>query len=107
MNNNYFQNTNLDENSRIIGGISGKDDRNFNDNEKSISDILNMNKGKLANIYMSYYNSKDNVSENFSGVIESSSYDHAIISDPKTGKWTILPLMYLDYIEFEESVNFN
>ena len=65
-----------------------------------------MNKGKIAKLYMTFYNSKSTEDIVFSGIIESAGYDHVIISDPKTGKWTMLLLMYLDYVEFEENINY-
>ncbi len=66
--------------------------------------LLVKNIGKLATFYMSYPDSiqwKDKV---FTGIIESAGRDFAVLSDPKTGKWTILWIIYLDYVEFDEPI---
>ena len=40
-------------------------------------------------------------------VIEQAGRDHLIISDPSTGKWYLILMIYLDYVEFEEKVNYS
>ncbi len=89
MNNNYYQNP-------II------DDKTYN-NPLTYIDIFNLNRGKMATFYI------DNESKECSelhGIIEKASYDYIIISDPKTGKWTLLLPNYLNYVIFDENINY-
>lgn len=68
--------------------------------------ILRANIGRMATFYMSYSDSVEWRDKVFTGIIEEAARDHVIISDPKTGKWTLLILLYLDYIEFNEAINY-
>ena len=42
----------------------------------------------------------------FEGIIEQAGRDHLILSDPDTGKWYLILLIYLDYVEFPEKINY-
>ncbi len=68
--------------------------------------IFRANTGRIASFYMSFSDSVEWRDKVFTGVIEEAGKDHVIISDPKTGKWTLLVLLYLDYVEFEEPINY-
>ncbi|HHX93523.1 MAG TPA: spore coat protein GerQ [Tenericutes bacterium] len=72
-----------------------------------IENILRLNKGKLATVYMSFPDSDEWRSKVFTGIIEEAGRDHLIISDPKTGIWYLLRIIYLDYISFEERINYS
>ena len=72
-----------------------------------IENILRLNKGKLATFYMSYTDSVDWRDKIYTGVIEAAGRDHIIISDPKTGKWYLLLMIYLNYVEFDEKINYS
>ncbi len=75
-------------------------------NEQSyIENILRLNKGKMVEIYMSFPDSLDWRDKVFRGVIEESGKDHIILSDPNTGNWFLLVLIYVDYIKFDETIN--
>jgi spore germination protein Q len=69
--------------------------------------ILNYNKGKYALVHMTF-NSGGASAETkvFSGIIESAARDHLILSDPKTGHRYVLLMVYLDYVEFPEEINY-
>ena len=70
--------------------------------EKSyIENILRINKGKKVSVYQTFKD-KDAV---FKGIIERCGKDHIILSDPNSGKWYFLLMMYIDYIEFDEEIN--
>lgn len=72
---------------------------NFLPFEKSyIENILRLNKGKKVTI-----NLQDN--KEASGIIEQIGKDNIILSDPKNGKWYLLPTMYINYITFDETIN--
>lgn len=72
-----------------------------------IDNILRLNRGKLARIRMTF-NSGGNSSETkiFTGVIETAARDHIVLSDPQTGGRFLLLMIYLDYIEFPEEINY-
>lgn len=71
-----------------------------------IENILRLNKGKRVNVYMSYSDSVEWRDKMYSGIIEQAGRDHLIISDPSTGKWYLLLMIYLDYVEFSEKINY-
>ena len=72
-----------------------------------IDNILRFNRGKLARVRMTF-NSGGNSSETkvFTGKIETAARDHIILSDPQTGGRFLLLMIYLDYIEFPEEINY-
>ena len=71
--------------------------------EKSyIENILRFNKGKKVSIYQSFPSTEGEV---FNGIIEQCGKDHVILSDPNTGNWYMLLMIYLNYIKFEEEIN--
>lgn len=72
-----------------------------------IENILRLNTGKVATVYMSFSDSIEHKDMKFHGVIEESGRDHIILSEPSTGKNYILLMIYLDYIEFDETINYN
>ncbi|MCP8968011.1 spore coat protein GerQ [Ectobacillus ponti] len=71
-----------------------------------IENILRLNKGKPATIYMTYERGSSLGTQAYKGIIEAAGRDHIIISDPTTGKRSLLLMIYLDYVEFEGEVNY-
>ena len=71
-----------------------------------IENILRLNKGKKATVYMSFSDSINYRDKIFTGVIEQAGRDHIILSDPETGKWYLLLMIYLDYVEFNDKINY-
>ena len=41
------------------------------------------------------------------GIIEQSGQEYITISNPQTGEWYILPTIFMNYIVFEENINYN
>jgi spore germination protein Q len=72
--------------------------------ESYIENILRLNRGKVATVYMTFEASKEWNSKIFKGVIEAAGRDHIILSDQKTGKRYLLLMVYLDYITFDEEI---
>jgi spore germination protein Q len=70
-----------------------------------IENILRLNKGKIATVYMNFENSQWG-SKVFKGVIEAAGKDHIILSDPVTGMRYVLLQIYLNYITFDEEINY-
>ena len=71
-----------------------------------IENILRLNKGKLATVYMTFENNQDWNAKIFKGIIEAAGRDHIILSDPQTGMRYLLLMVYLDYVTFDEELNY-
>lgn len=69
-----------------------------------LEDILKNNKQKKVIVY-TITNSKENQEKIFNGIIEQVGKDYIIISNPEDGKHYLIPLIYLNYIKFDESIN--
>lgn len=72
-----------------------------------IENILRINKGKIAKLYFTFPDSVEWRDKTFDGVVEQSGRDHVIVSNPKNGEWYLLPLIYLDYVVYEEKINYS
>ncbi|WP_051744084.1 spore coat protein GerQ [Halobacillus karajensis] len=75
--------------------------------ESYIENILRLNAGKPATVYMTFENNDQWNAKVFKGIIEAAGRDHIILSDPQTGKRYLLLMVYLDYITFDEEINYN
>ncbi|MGD7043857.1 spore coat protein GerQ [Jeotgalibacillus proteolyticus] len=74
--------------------------------ESFIENILRFNKGKIGTFYYTYQgNSKWNAMI-YRGRVETAGRDHIIISDPESGKRYLLLMANLDWVEFEERINY-
>lgn len=71
-----------------------------------IENILRLNKGKLATVYATFENNTEWNAKVFTGIIEAAGRDHLILSDPQTGKRLLLPMVYLDYVTFDEELEY-
>ena len=69
-----------------------------------IENILRLNRGKKVEIYASYPDSDEWRNKIFSGIIEQSGRDHIILSDPNTGNWYLILIIYVNYIKFDERI---
>lgn len=74
--------------------------------ESYIENILRLNKGKLVTIHSTFENNKEWNAKIFKGLIEAAGRDHVIISDPQTGKRVLLPMVYVDFITFDEEIEY-
>ena len=72
-----------------------------------IENILRLNKGKQVRIHMTFPDSEEFKDREFVGIIEQSGRDHIILSDPTTGKWYLLLMIYVDFITFDEKINYS
>lgn len=72
-----------------------------------IENILRLNKGKLATVYMTFENNAEWNAKVFKGIIEAAGRDHIILSDPKTNRRYLLLMIYLDYVTFEGEINYS
>ena len=75
--------------------------------ESYIENIVRLNRGKLGTFYMTYSDSNEWRDRVYKGVIEAAGVDHIIISDPRDGKRYVLLNIYLNWIEFNEEINYD
>lgn len=111
MNGNFYANPTfptLDNNSNnpyeegyIAGQLS-----DYPMEQSYIENILRNNKGKKVKAYVSFPDSKEWTDKIFEGTVEQAGRDHLIIKDVKTGAWYLILMIYLDYVEFEEKINY-
>jgi spore germination protein Q len=71
-----------------------------------IENILRLNLGKTGTFYMTYENNTQWNAKIFKGRIEAAGRDHIIISDSKTGMRFLLLMVNLDYVTFDEELNY-
>lgn len=69
-----------------------------------IENILRLNKGKEATVYMTF---EGNNNQTFKGIVEAAGRDHIILSDPQTGMRYLLLMIYLNYVTFDEEINYS
>ena len=74
--------------------------------ESYIENILRLNRGKLATVYMTFENNSQWNAKVFRGIIEAAGRDHLILSDPSTGTRYLLLMVNLDYVTFHEPINY-
>ena len=72
-----------------------------------IENILRLNKGKMVKAYVSFPDSTEWRNKIFAGRIEEAGRDHLIISNPNTGEWDLIFMIYLNYVTFDERINYS
>jgi len=72
-----------------------------------IENILRLNRGKLATVYATFENNSQWNAKTWKGIIEAAGRDHLILSDPETGQRLLLPMVYLDYVTFNEEIEYS
>ncbi|PFK42165.1 spore coat protein GerQ [Bacillus cereus] len=71
-----------------------------------IENILRLNKGKQATVVMTFERGSSLGTQSYTGIIEAAGRDHIVISEPQSGKRFLLLMIYLDYVEFPEEINY-
>lgn len=74
--------------------------------ESYIENILRVNVGKLVRIYMTYDGSKQWTDKTYEGILEAAGRDHILIRDTQSERRYLLLMIYLDYVEFFERINY-
>lgn len=74
--------------------------------ESYIENILRLNKGKLVEVFTTFENNREWNAKIFKGVIEAAGRDHLILSDPQTGARYLIPMVYVDYVKFDEPIDY-
>ena len=72
-----------------------------------IENILRLNRGKKVRVHQTFPDSVEWRDLEFNGIIEQSGRDHILLSDPSTGKWHLLLMIYVDYISLDEKINYS
>ena len=72
-----------------------------------IENILRLNKGKKVRVHMTFPDSNEYRDTQIIGIIEQAGRDHLILSDPTTGTWNLLLMIYVDFISFDEKINYS
>ncbi|WP_419761848.1 spore coat protein GerQ [Caldalkalibacillus salinus] len=71
-----------------------------------VENILRFNRGKMARVYQTFEYNPEWPARVFTGVIEAAGRDHIILSNPETGRHYLLLMVNLDYVEFEEPIEY-
>ncbi|WP_144463533.1 spore coat protein GerQ [Siminovitchia fortis] len=74
--------------------------------ESFIENILRFNKGKVGTFYFTYQGNNKWNAMVYHGRVETAGRDHIIISDPDSGKRYLLMMANLDWVEFDERINY-
>lgn len=110
MNGNFFQNPTFPNNDNNMvtppGNISTYQE-GLPMEQSFIENILRLNKGKKVKAYVSYPDSTEWQNKVYNGIVEEAGRDHLIISDPVTGRWYLIRMIYLDYVEFDDKINYS
>ena len=116
MNNGYYQNpvfpgvglnNNTVPNQESVPSYeTNKNNTMFDEEQSYIENILRLNAGKKAKLHVTVPGSKEWQDRVFEGIIEQSGRDHIIMSNPQTGEWYLVLMIYLDFVTFEEPINY-
>lgn len=114
MNNNYYQNpifpeNNLNNITHTYEQQKRNDYNNYNnimEEQFYIENILKSNKGKLAKVHITIPGSIEWQDKTFEGIIEQIGRDYLIISNPNTLENELIPMIYIVYITFPETINY-
>lgn len=74
--------------------------------ESYIENSLRLSRGKVATVYMTFENNDRWNAKVFKGVVEAAGRDHVILSDVETDMRYLSLTIYLDYITFDEEINY-
>ncbi len=110
MNGNFFSTPTFPTNNNLEsppGNINYSNSGSMPMEQSYIENILRLNKGKKIKAYFSYPDSNEWKDKIYDGIVEEAGRDHLIMSDPKTGDWYLLRMIYLNYVTFEEKINYN
>ncbi len=115
MNSNYLNNPNFPGNPLYSGNIiTPNQEVNLGRNQdvlpfeqSYVENILRLNKGKKVRVHMTFPDSEQFKDREFTGIIEQAGRDHILLSEPDTGKWQLLLMIYVNFITFDEAINYS
>ena len=114
MNGTYYQNPTFPTNqSNYEVNMNNNSNKTIDDygvslpmEQSYIENILRLNKGKMVKAYVSFPDSTEWRNKIFEGRIEQAGRDHLIISNPKNGECYLILMIYLNYVTFDEKINY-
>lgn len=108
MNNNYVPNSVSfpPQNNDYIQNTNYTSINDFYTEQSYIENILRMNKGKFGRFYCTFPDSNDWRDSVFNGIIQEAGRDHLIIKNPNTNKTYLILMIYLNYVEFDDNINY-
>lgn len=106
-NQNSFPGTPLYVNGKTVPNQQNQINFNTTFEQSYIENILRLNKGKKVEIYASYPDSSQWQNKVFKGIVEQSGRDHIILSDPNTGNWYLILIIYVNFIKFDEKIAYS
>ena len=75
--------------------------------ESYIENILRLNRGKIGTFYFSFDQGVDEKNTRVvRGYVEAAGRDHTILREAKTDHRFLFPMIYFDYAEFDEQLNY-
>lgn len=101
MNNNMFSGGPIPNNNTASPTSNG-----LFEEQSYIENILRLNKGKKATFYMSYPDSVEWRDQVVTGIILAAGRDHIIIKEEAGNRRYLLLMIYLNYVIFDETVNY-
>ena len=78
-----------------------------NAEQSYIENVLRLNRGKKAKFHITVPGSVEWQDRVFSGIIEQAGRDHIVVSNPETGEWYLILMIYLDFVTFDEPINYS
>ncbi len=76
----------------------------FTMEQSYIENILRNNAGKKVKVYTSFSDSIEHRDRVFTGIIEHAGRDNLVLNDKENGKFYLILMIYVDYVEFEEEI---
>lgn len=107
MNGNYYQNPTFPtatNGMEVPGNVSSE---SLLSEQSYVENILRLNKGKKVKAYCTFPDAKDWADQIFEGIIEEAGRDHLILSNPQTGEWYLILMIYLNFVTFDEKINYS
>ncbi len=72
-----------------------------------IENILRLNLGKRVHVYMTFENNPEWPSQIFTGILDEAGRDHIVLRDEQEGRWYLLLMVYLDFVVFDEQMEYD
>lgn len=79
---------------------------NYNMEQSYIENILRNNIGKKVRVHASFSDSIEWRDRVFVGIIERAGRDNLIINDIENGKYYLILMIYVDFVEFDEKITY-
>ena len=79
---------------------------NYNMEQSYIENILRNNIGKKVRVHASFSDSIEWRDRVFVGIIERAGRDNLIINDVDNGKYYLILMIYVDFVEFDEKITY-